>query len=94
MNLMQFDQNPDSLSGPNFQRVYIKKYMVEKKNKENVRRVRTVRENCLTRQQEIFTTNVKSNQGGIVQNRQIDQHIDLGFNPKNMKIFIHDKVGI
>lgn len=31
MNLMQFDQNPDSLSGPNFQRVYIKKYMVEKK---------------------------------------------------------------
>lgn len=34
MNLMQFDQNPDSLIGPNFQRVYIKKYMVEKKTRK------------------------------------------------------------
>lgn len=31
MNLMQFDQNPDSLIGQNFHKVYIKKKMLEKK---------------------------------------------------------------
>lgn len=31
MNLMQLDQNPDSLIGQNFHKVYIKKYMLEKK---------------------------------------------------------------
>lgn len=32
MNLMQFDQNPDSLIGENFHNVYIKKkYMLGKK---------------------------------------------------------------
>lgn len=69
MNLMQFDQNPDSfLIGQNFHKLYMKNMLEE--TQENVR---VVRDNCIARQQKVLYNQCKVKSAWYCVDKQIDR---------------------